>query len=34
MGCKKTIIMVTHSNEASSYSSRIIKIKDGMVDME
>lgn len=30
----KTIIMVTHSNEASTYSSRIINIKDGMVNME
>lgn len=30
----KTIIMVTHSNEAAAYGSRTINIKDGMVVME
>ncbi len=30
----KTIVMVTHSNEASAYGSRIINIRDGMVNME
>lgn len=29
---KKTIIMVTHSHEASVYSNRIVNIKDGMVN--
>lgn len=29
---KKTILMVTHSNDASSYSSRKIYIKDGKVE--